>query len=394
MKGMAWLVWRYVCFNWGKTVVLVLCLLLAALLPIAVSILLRQFSQQIVARSEATEAVVGHAGSGLDLALHAIYFRRGVDQTIPFSEAGQIRDSGLATPIPLFCRFTARGFPLVGTTVDYFPYRNLQIGQGRMLVRLGECVIGSRVAQRLGVAPGDFVLSDRENIIDIGGLYPLKLKVAGVLATADSADDSAVFVDLKTAWVIQGLGHGHQDLQAETDPLLVMSRDDQQIVASPAVLPYTAITDANIASFHFHGEEKDFPLTAVIIDSPDEKSATLLLGRYPSHDGMIQMVVPKKSIDELLGMIFQTEKLFLANSVLIAVSTALLMGLVVMLSIRLRTPEMTTMFKIGCSRHVAWSLQAGELLVVIVFSAGLLAVSVWTIQHFASDLVQRLVVGS
>lgn len=393
MKGMAWLVWRYVCFNWGKTVVLVLCLLLAALLPIAVSILLRQFSQQIVSRSEATTAVVGHAGSGLDLALHAIYFRRGVDQTIPFSEASLIRESGLATPIPLYCRFTARGFPLVGTTVDYFPYRNLQMEQGRMLVRLGECVIGSRVARELGFGPGDFILSDRENIIDIGGLYPLKLKIAGVLASADSADDSAVFVDLKTAWVIQGLGHGHQDLQTETDPLLIMNRDEKQIVASPAVLPYTEITDANIASFHFHGEESAFPLTAVIIDSPNEKSSTLLLGRYPNHDGTIQMVVPKQSIDELLGMIFQTEELFLANSVLIAVSTALLMGLVIMLSIRLRKPEMTTMFKIGCSRHVAFALQFGELLVVLFFASILLTASIWTIQHFASDLVQRLVVG-
>ena len=50
---------------------------------------------------------------------------------------------------------------------------------------------------------------------DLAGDYPLKMKVVGILAASNSADDGAVFVDLKTQWVIEGFGHGHQDLESE-----------------------------------------------------------------------------------------------------------------------------------------------------------------------------------
>lgn len=393
MSGWARLVLAYVRFHWGKTLVLVLCLWLAAFLPIAIAILLRQFSRQIVARADATPAVVGHAGSGLDLALHATHFGRAVDRTVSVAEADAIRASGLAQPIPLFCRFTARGRPLVGTSVDYLDFRKLKLAAGRSFVRIGECVLGSRVAGELGLGPGDMLLSDRENVIDIAGLYPLRMKVAGVLARSGSPDDGAVFTDLKTAWIIQGLGHGHQDVLAETDPDLVLGSEDGNVVASAAVLPYTEITPENIGSFHFHGDPATFPLTAIIAASPDEKSATILAGRYPTPDGTIQLVVPRRATDELLGMVFQTEKFFLANAVLIAVSTALLMGLVALLSRRLRQDELDTMFRIGCSRGmVAW-LQVGEFLVVLVLALVLLLLSVWLVRLFASGLVQRLVVG-
>jgi putative ABC transport system permease protein len=393
MSGWARLVLAYVRFHWGKTLVLVICLWLAAFLPIAVAILLRQFSRQIVARADATPAVVGHAGSGLDLALHATHFRRAVDRVVPVSEADTIRDSGLAEPVPLFCRFTARGRPLVGTTPDYFGFRRLRPARGRIFLRIGECVLGSRVASDLGLGPGDMLLSDRENVIDIAGLYPLKMKVAGVLERSGTPDDSAVFTDLKTAWIIQGLGHGHQDLQSESDPGLVIGRDDANIVASAAVLPYTEITPENIGSFHFHGDPATFPLTAIIANSPDEKSATILAGRYPAQDGTIQLVMPRQATDELLGLVFQTEQFFLANAVLIAISTGLLIGLVALLSRRLRQDELDTMFRIGCSRGTVGRLLLGEFLVVLVLAAILLIASLVLVRHFAGEVVQRLVVG-
>jgi putative ABC transport system permease protein len=134
--------------------------------------------------------------------------------------------------------------------------------QGGLFALLGECVVGSQVADELGLAPGDQLLTDRENILDIAGLYPLKMNVVGVLAPSRTADDQAVFIDLKTAWVIQGLGHGHQDLSQETDESKLLSRDEKSIVASAAVLPYTEITESNLDSFHFHGELDEFPLTS------------------------------------------------------------------------------------------------------------------------------------
>ena len=101
-------------------------------------------------------------------------------------------------------------------------------------------------------------------MLDIAGKYPLKMNVAGILRPTGTPDDKAVFVDLKTAWVIDGYGHGHQELQNETDEEKFISRDEDQLVVSAAVLPYTQITEQNIDSFHFHGTDDDFPVSAIL----------------------------------------------------------------------------------------------------------------------------------
>ena len=121
-------------------------------------------------------------------------------------------ETGLAMPVPVYARFQARGFPIIGTTLDYFDFRALEIAAGRALALLGECVLGATVAERLDLEPGDGLVSSPETLFDLAGIYPLKMKVVGTLKRSHSADDLAVFVDLKTAWVIEGLGHGHQDL--------------------------------------------------------------------------------------------------------------------------------------------------------------------------------------
>ena len=58
------------------------------------------------------------------------------------------------------------------------------------------------------------MLSSPAGAFDVAGTFPLKMKVVGVLAPTGTADDEAVFVDLKTAWVIAGLAHGHTDVTA------------------------------------------------------------------------------------------------------------------------------------------------------------------------------------
>ncbi|MFO0343503.1 MAG: hypothetical protein ACK52Y_11835, partial [Planctomycetota bacterium] len=246
------------------------------------------------------------------------------------------------------------------------------------------------VAAQLQLGPGDQLLSDRENVLDIAGLYPLKLQVAGVLAATGSADDRAVFVDLKTAWVIAGLGHGHQDLSSETDEGKVLARTDEKIVASAAVLPYTEITDANRDSFHFHGAESDFPITAMIVVPRDQRAADLLTADYVVASQTAQILSPRQTIEELLSVVFRVQQFFDANAVLVFLATGLLLVLVVLLSLKLRADEMRTMFKLGCSRATIGLLQFGELAIVFLLAGLLLAAALGLTQLFARPLLDWL----
>ena len=243
------LAWRYVAHHKFKTLLMVACLVLTALMPIVLSILLSSFNRQIVARSNATPLVVGAKGSRVDLTMHAIYFKTQAPGEITLNATKVIRMVGAnrqekdlvgddGQTIPIHSRVTAQGIPVVGTTLDYFDFRDLEIREGNGLTRLGDCVLGSNAAKKLKLNVGDSLLSDRENLMDIAGKYPLKMRIGGILNQTRTADDDVIFVDLKTAWIIEGFGHGHDDVQNEVD-----DNPDDELITVPAAVPYIEITE-------------------------------------------------------------------------------------------------------------------------------------------------------
>ena len=388
MKGIFKLALRYMMYHRTRTLILMSCIFLTLVLPVCLGILLRTFSQQIVARSEATPVVIGSRGSKLDLSLHAIYFSQSPDSNLKFAAVDKIRDSGLAEPIPIHAKFTAQEFPVVGTSLSYFAFRNLKLRSGQMLAVLGDCVLGASVADELNLSPGDQILTDRGNVLDLAGEYPLKLNVVGVLQQNHSADDEAVFVDLKTSWVIEGLGHGHQELESAEQKKDVIGQDGNRLVASAAVLPYTEITTENMASFHFHGDQGSFPITALIVNAPDEKNRTILEGRYRG-DEESQLVRPPKEIRELMSLVFQVKRFFDANAIVVALATSALLGLVVMLSLKLRAREMETMFRLGCSKGTMLWIQMAELGFVFLAAMILVLIASLVVWFNADEIVQR-----
>ena len=138
-------------------------------------------------------------------------------------------------------------------------------------------MLGAAAAEKLGVQPGDKLMSDPENVFDLAGSYPVNMHVKGILAPTGTADDGAVFVDIKTEWLILGIMHGHQDATT-ADPSLLLERDASNIVASAALLPYQEVTASNAASFHMHGDPATFPVSAIIAVPHDDKSAAILRG--------------------------------------------------------------------------------------------------------------------
>jgi putative ABC transport system permease protein len=219
-----YIAWKYVGFNKIKTGTLVVCITLISFLPISLELLLNESERQLMSRAVSTPLIIGAKGSSLDLVMNTIYFGDEMPELINMDASEEVMDGDLALPIPLYVRFRARGNPIVGTSLDYFGFRGLKISKGRQMTVLGDCVVGSKVAEGLGLVPGDHLVSSPETLFDIAGVYPLKMTVVGVLDKSHTSDDLAVFVDLKTAWIIQGLGHGHQDVTKIKDPTLVLKR--------------------------------------------------------------------------------------------------------------------------------------------------------------------------
>jgi putative ABC transport system permease protein len=391
MRGILYLAWRYLAYHRLKSAILIGSIALILYLPIGLRVLVDQGSAQLSARARATPLIVGAQGSALELALNTLYFSAERPGRVNYAEVGRVMDIGLATAIPLYVRFRVRGQPIVGTTLDYFEFRRLRLAAGQQMATLGDCVLGARAAVALEAGPGDAVVSSPESVFDLAGVYPLKMKVAGVLAFADGPDDDAVFVDLKTAWIIEGLGHGHQDLERPEAAGAVLSRRGDSIVANASVMQYNEISADNIDSFHFHGDLTENPLTAVIAVPPDQKSSALLQGRYRSEAERVQMIAPSAVIDELLATIVTVRSFVTAGAVILGLATLATTALVFLLSLRLRRRERLTLFKIGGSRGGVTGIMASEIIAVLICGGLLAAAMTLLTDHFGSQAIRAAI---
>jgi len=385
-----YIAWKYLLFGKARSATLVACITLIAVLPLALEIILDESEHQLVERAEYTPLLVGAKGSALDLVMNSLYFSDEVPEPISLTSADEITATDLAVAIPLYVRFQARGFPIVGTTLDYFDFRQLQLAAGTPFGLLGECVIGAAVARQIGLKPGDSLLSSPETVFDLAGVYPLKMRVTGVLAPTHSADDLAVLVDVKTAWVIEGLVHGHEDVTRSRDSSVIIERSESNVTANAKLMQYTEITEANIDAFHLHDNPADYPLTAVIALPHDDKAATILRGRYQDTDSLYQIVPPADVIDTLMTTIFRIRNVLDAVILFVGLATLMALMLVFALSLRLRQREIDTIFKLGCSRLTISQLLGAEILTIAAISAVLCLLILSVVSYYDQQLVRAL----
>ena len=388
MSGALFLGWRYLVFHQLKTAILVASITLMLFLPAATRVLVNDSAAALTSRADQTPLVVGAAGSPLELVLSSLYFHAEQPPELPFALFEELRNTGWADAIPLNTRFHSRGSPIVGTSLNYFGFRDLGLAQGRMMGMLGECVIGANVAAREDVGVGGSLVSSPETVFDIAGVYPLKMTITGVLEPNGSADDDAIFVDIKTSWVIQGLGHGHQDLVKPAAAAGVLSRKEGMVTANASVVQYAEITPENVAEFHFHGATGEFPLSSVIVVPPDEKSGALLRGRYQDNDQGMQMIVPSSVLNDLLDTVFTVQNYIILGLAILSLATIAVITLVFLLSQQLRKGEFHTLSRIGASKAYIATLIASEIGFVFIGSLLLATGLTFAVRQYALQILQ------
>ena len=391
MRESFYLALRYLKYHRSRTLILVTCITLISFLPNALSILLNKSEELLRQRAASTALILGSKGSNLDLVMNTLYFQKETPDLIKMDAAEEVLNTGHAGAIPMYVRFQARNFPVVGTSLDYFDYRGLEPESGRIFARLGECVLGSSVSESLRIVEGDHIVTSPENVFDLAGVYPLKMKVTGVLKETGNSDDQAIFTDVKTTWIIEGLVHGHEDLSESTDQTIVLDRDSTSVQASAKLYQFNEVNDSNIDSFHFHGSMQDYPLTALILMPFSEKSGTLLQGEYIMNEASNkQIVVPDKVITEMLQNVFKIKTILDGVILFMGVATLLALILVFSLSMKLRQREMTTVFKMGSSRNLISRLFLAEILIIVGISA-LLNLTLLGVTRYLADHYEQVI---
>ncbi|MFK7758573.1 MAG: ABC transporter permease [Phycisphaerales bacterium] len=366
---------RHAQYRWGRSLMLCACVFVITSLPLVSRSIVTSFELSLRDRARTVPMLVGAAGSRFDLILAALHWRTTDVASISLSAVQEIRTEPGVQAIPVHVRFRARGLPIAAVPYEYFELRDLAPSQGRLVAGLGEAVLGAWAASELGLKPGDELPSDQLRSYDITAPPAVMLRVVGILRETNTPDDRAILVDLETAWLLEGIAHGHQEASKITDPQLLIGKSDERVALSGAVIEYQRIDQSTIQSFHLHSDRDQLPITAVLVFPTTEKSSTLIRTRINANPAR-QALSPVTVSEELIGSVLRVRRLVDAISLVVGAAMLGLLVLVGLLTYRARADEVRTLLEIGATRRQVAKLffiEFGSIVGVGVLAASIAA---------------------
>jgi putative ABC transport system permease protein len=360
--------------NKRVTILLLLALTITFYFPVLSNALSSILHKQMMQRAEQTPLIITAKGSKFLSVLNTIYFHTEPLESFPYSVYEDLKEKSTLQAIPIYNAFRAKvnindkfqSTPIVATTHDYLDFRGLQLATGEPFLFPGEVVIGHQLAKQAGLKVGDKLLSEISSILNLNTIYPLTFTITGILDETRSEDDGMIFSGLKSGWIMGGLFHGHQKPAALGDNY-ILSENQEVTVMKKNVIQYTEITPDNMESFHFHGKNRDLPLTSLIVIPADERTAVITAGRINSQ-GNYNAYRPNIVMEEFFGLIFAINKIFNSYFILIMGSVICFTALIILLSARLRKEEFETIQTLGGSRFVVFKLYLCEYTLLVTSS--------------------------
>ncbi len=151
------------------------------------------------------DLVVGARGSALQLMLYAVFRLGEASSNLSWATAQSLaRHPAVAWAVPLSLGDSHRGFPVLGTSADYFEHfrygerRALALSSGRRFEGLFDAVLGAEVAERLGYHVGQRItLAHGAGAQYLPEHADKPFTVSGILARTGTPVDRTVHVSLE-----------------------------------------------------------------------------------------------------------------------------------------------------------------------------------------------------
>lgn len=309
----------------------------------------------------ATDLIVGARTGAVQLLLYSVFRLGDATNDVSWKSYQAIASHPeVAWTIPISLGDSHRGFPLLGTTPDYFEYfrygsrQPLQFAQGRRFDGLFEAVIGAQVAKKLGYRIGDRL------VINHGAAGTSQMShtdkpftVAGILADTGTPVDRTVHVSLAAIEAIHLDWSGGAPIPGVSIPEQYVTRFDLTPKSITAAFVGLKSRAAVFRVQRYVNEFKPEPLTAAL---------------------------PGVALDQLWDVMNVAEQaLLFTAAMVVAVSLA---GLVAVLLAGLgeRRRELAILRSVGAGpRQILLLILSESLLVTLAACvAGLLALDVLT----------------
>lgn len=161
-------------------------------------------------------AIVGPAGSDMQLATNSMYFTGSTLGTIPYSVVQELqKDMNVTAAIPFAMADSYNGHNVVGTTSAYLSGKKIAKGEMFSDSETMQVVVGYTVAQRNNLSVGDVIHTSHSD--DADEAHAEGLTVVGILERSYSTFDKVVFTQIRTLWEMHDHGEHDEDEDAHEE---------------------------------------------------------------------------------------------------------------------------------------------------------------------------------
>jgi putative ABC transport system permease protein len=326
------------------------------LLSIALSVALlvgvervRQNAQDSFSQSvSGTDLVIGARTSPVQLMLYAVFHIGDATNNIHWQSYKDIAaNPEVAWSIPISMGDSHHGFPVVGTTTDYFEHfhygdsQSLAFRSGKPFTGLFDAVIGAEVADHLGYHLGDkIILSHGMGSIGLAEHADKPFTITGILARTGTPVDRTVHVSLEAIEAI------HLDW------------------AGGAKIPGFSIPQRYVTKFDLTPKE----ITAILVGLKS-RAAVFKMQRFVNEYQAepLLAVLPGVALDQLWQVVGVAERSLLVVSGMVVVVGLCGLVAVILASLNERRRELAILRSVGARPVDVFVLLSAEGLFITLF---------------------------
>ncbi len=326
----------------------VLTVALSVLLLIGVERLRTEARNSFSSTVSGTDLIVGARTGSVQLLLYSVFRVGNATNNIGWDSYQKLaKDERVAWTIPVSLGDSHKGFPVLGTSRDYFKYlqfgdsQQLQLAQGQVFSRTHDAVLGANVAKKLGYQlGGKIVLAHGSGEGAMSEHSDQPFSITGILAPTGTPVDDTVHVSLDGLTAIhEGWESGSASLLSTTG---VLAADENRVVASPVT----------ITAFYVGLKSR----TSLF-------SYQRAVNQYPNET--LMAIMPGVALSELWQLMKIAEQALLVVSAFVMVIGLLGMLTALLTGLNERRREMAILRSVGARAWQIFVLVMGETLLLV-----------------------------
>jgi putative ABC transport system permease protein len=273
------LAWKNIWFKPLNTILSVILLTSSVAIITTLILVEKQFEEKFASNIEDVDLVLGAQGSPLQLILSSVYQVDAPTGNINYDSAKVwMEHPFVEKAIPLAFGDNYRGYKILGTTHDYLTKYKAKLAEGKLFEKNFEVVVGSEIAQKLGLKVGDEFFGSHGDAAEGEVHDQYAYKIVGIANPTGKVVDNLILCTIPSVWQMH---HQHDENPAHGE------------------------------EGHIHEEGEEHEKSDLTLDEPNmEITAVLLKIRNQMAKLTWQRVIPQNTKMQAVSPAFEVNRLF------------------------------------------------------------------------------------